>query len=442
MSWEQVKELLKDKLLPTSHSLWIEPIKCGQEDASSLELICPDRFFCAWVTENYLSIIQECLAVFGKNGLQVRLAVAREANLAFTLPAAQREQLRLPALPQTASFVRNLHPRYTFEEFMIGESNLLAQSVCKAISRGDTSYGSYLYIHAASGLGKSHLTHAVAHDVLNNAPGTRLHYLTAQQFSSEMVQKIRSNDMGSFKEKYHNHCDILMIEDVHTLTGKAKTQTELNEILDALMKSGKRIILTGAVAPKGIRDLDDGIRSRLAGGLISSISSPEYATRLLILRRKALNNNLDLSESLIDYIASSIKGDVRKLESTIVGLKAKSSLLRTNPDLNMIKEIIAEITDQGRELSTAFIRDFVASQFNVRTTDLQSKSRKKNIAIPRQISMYLARKYTEEALVEIGKAFNRDHSTVLHSIRVITETMARNSSLRGQVDLLSKKLQE
>jgi chromosomal replication initiator protein len=208
------------------------------------------------------------------------------------------------------------------------------------------------------------------------------------------------------------------------------------------MKSGKRIILTGAVAPKGIRDLDDGIRSRLAGGLISSISSPEYATRLLILRRKALNNNLDLSESLIDYIARSIKGDVRKLESTIVGLKAKSSLLRTNPDLNMIKEIIAEITDQGRELSTAFIRDFVASQFNVRTTDLQSKSRKKNIAIPRQISMYLARKYTEEALVEIGKAFNRDHSTVLHSIRVITETMARNSSLRGQVDLLSKKLQE
>jgi chromosomal replication initiator protein len=441
MLWEKVKELLRDKMPATSHSLWIEPIQGQCSNAKSLELICPDRFFSAWVSENYLPLIQEGLNELGNTDLSVSLTVVQNARKEIIIPSLQNEQLRLPAIPEVRSTIRNLHPRYTFDEFMVGESNLLAQSACKAISMGDTSFGSYVYIHAASGLGKSHLTHAVAHNILNHSPGTKLHYLTAQQFSSEMVQKIKSNNMAGFKEKYHNHCDILLIEDVHTLTGKAKTQTELNEILDALMKSGKRIILTGSVAPKGIRDLDDGIRSRMSAGLISAISSPDYKTRLLILLRKAANNNLDLPPSLAEFIARAIKDDVRKLESAIVGLKAKSSLLKMKPDLEMVKEILSEITDQNRGLTTPFIRDFVASQFNVRTDDLKSKSRKKAITIPRQISMYLARKHTEEALAEIGRAFNRDHSTVLHSIRTITESMARNSSIRGQIELLSKKLQ-
>jgi chromosomal replication initiator protein len=442
MLWDKIKELLKDKLPATSHSLWIEPVTCGRTDGQMLELICPDRFFCSWVTENYLGLIQESLAEIGMDRLTVRLAVNQKSNQVLMLPTDTKQQLRLPAVPQVRSFVKNLHPRYTFDEFMVGESNLLAQSACKAIANGDTSFGSHLYIHAGTGLGKSHLTHAVAHAILTNSPGTRLHYLTAQQFSTEMVYKIKNNDMNAFKDKYFNHCDMLLVEDVHTLTGKLKTQTELNEILDALMKSGKRIILTGAVAPKGIRDIDEGICSRMSAGLVSSIDSPDYRTRLLIVRRKARNNNLELSDSLAEYIAQNIKGDIRQLESTIVGLKAKSSLLQVKPDPEMLKEIVRELAGREQELSSESIRDFVAGQFNIRSDDLRSKSRKKTITLPRQISMYMARKYTEEGLAEIGRAFNRDHSTVLHSIRVITEAMARNSSIRGQVDLLSKKLQE
>jgi chromosomal replication initiator protein len=442
MLWKQIKDVLKDKLPATTHSLWIEPIQCENTEGPTLDLICPDRFFCSWVSENYLGVIQESLCEIGREGITVRLAAAQKSRQNLMLPVENKQQLRLPAVPEAWSFVRNLHPKYTFDEFMVGESNILAQSACKAISQGDTSFGSYLYIHAGTGLGKSHLTHAVAHEILTKSPGTRLHYLTAQQFSTEMVLKIKNNDMNAFKEKYHNHCDLLLIEDVHTLTGKLKTQEELNEILDAMMKSGKRIILTGAVAPKGIRDIDEGIRSRMAAGLISSISSPDYRTRLLITRRKAQNNNLELSESLVEYLAQNIKGDIRQLESAIVGLKAKSSLLQMKPDLEMIKELVRELAGRERELSTEKIRDFVAGQFNVRAEDLRSKSRKRTIALPRQISMYLARKYTDEGLAEIGQAFNRDHSTVLHAIRVITEAMARNSSIRGQVDLLSKKLQE
>ncbi len=442
MLWNRVKDSLKEKLPASAYSLWIEPITYIHNNESVFELTCPDRFFCTWVTENYLSLIQGCLVELGKTNLQINLSVKNSHSQKLFPLAEEKEQLRLPSIPQAKSYVRSLHPRYTFEEFMVGESNLLAQSACKAISGGDTSFGSFLYINAGTGLGKSHLTHAVAHSVINNSPGTRLHYLTAQQFSSEMVQKIKNNNMNEFKQKYHDNCDILLIEDVHTLTGKAKTQTELNEILDALMKSGKRIILTGAVAPRGIRDIDEGIRSRMSAGLVSTIDSPDYLTRILIVKRKALNNNLHLSDSLSEYIAHYLKGDIRQLESTIVGLKARSSLLKTEPDLDMVKTIVKEVGGEARELSTELIRDFIANQFKIRTVDLQSKSRKKSIAFPRQLSMYLARKFTEEGLAEIGKAFNRDHSTVLHSIRVITGAMSRNSSVRGQVDLLSKKLKE
>jgi chromosomal replication initiator protein len=345
-------------------------------------------------------------------------------------------------MPEAKSYIRNLHPRYTFEEFMVGDSNLLAHSACQAIAEGDTTLGPTLYINASTGLGKSHLTHAVAHSIASQSPGTRLFYLTAQQFSAEMVGRIKTNSMESFKEKYHNNCDVLLIEDVQNLTGKQKTQAEFNDILDVLMKAGKRIILTGSHTPRELSNIDEGVRSRMSAGLISTINPPDLKTSRRIIRRKAKNCNLHLDDDLVDYLAQSIKGDIRKIESAVVGLKAKSSLLKITPDLFMAKEVIAEIIGSSQMLSAEIIRDFIARQFKLSVQDLQSRSRKKTIAFPRQVSMYLSRKYTEQGLAEIGKVFNRDHSTVLHSVRVITDAISRNGSIRGQVELLAKKLQK
>jgi len=444
MLWNEVKELLKHKLPEAVQHLWIEPLTCIRADENHIELACPDKFFCSWVKENYLKIIQESLVQLGKISAKIHFSVvpssANEHNLSL-LEGSSREQLRLPAIPESYSNIRNLHPRYTFDEFMVGESNLMAHTACKAIANGEISFGPSLYINAGTGLGKSHLTHAVAHTIVNNFPGTRLYYLTAQQFSSEMVSRIKSNSMDEFKAKYHNHCDVLLIEDVQSLTGKVKTQEELNELLDVLMKSGKRIILTGSNAPRALTNIDEGFRSRMSAGLISTINPPDLQTSRLIIQRKAANCQLQLEEEVVEYLAQCIRGDIRKLESTIVGIKAKSSLLKKNPDLAMAKEVVAEIIGNSQELSAELIRDFIARQFKVTISDMQSKSRKKNIAFPRQISMYLARKYTEQGLMEIGRAFNRDHSTVLHSVRVITEAMSRNGSIRGQVELLAKKLQ-
>lgn len=444
MLWENVKKELTSTLPESAISLWIDPLHCLNDDEGSIELAGPDRFFTSWVSDKYVPLIRDCLVMMGKENVPVNVTVLHEKGdkKLLPLPSDHKEQLRLPDIPKSRSCIRMLHPRYTFDEFMTGESNALSHSACAALANDDVALGSCLYIDAGTGLGKSHLTHAVAHHILNHSPATRLHYLSLQQLTAEMVRGIKNDTMDQFKDKYYNQCDMLLIEDVHALSGRKKTQSELAAALDVLMESGKRIIFTGAVPPRDILEIDSGIRSRLSAGLITTINPPDLETRLKIITRKAQNSDLILSEEIINYMADNIKGDIRKLESAIVGLKAKACLLKTTPDLGMVKDVVANVVGRAQELTVEAIRGFVAGQFKTSVGDMKSKSRKKSIAFPRQVAMYLTRKLTEHALTDIGKAFNRDHSTVVHSIRVITETMARNGSVRGQLELLTDKLKK
>ncbi|HCC55520.1 MAG TPA: chromosomal replication initiator protein DnaA [Desulfobulbaceae bacterium] len=437
MLWQRVKSALSQKFSEQDFKLWIEPLQCAHDDAQSVQLAGPDLYFCSWVKNNYLADIQAAFQDAGFTGEAVRISVNQIKNRP---PEKKQSQLRLPSMPVARPIMRTLHPRYIFPEFMVGESNALAYSACEAIANGDSTLSPCLFIEAGTGLGKSHLTHAVAHHITGHFPGTRLHYVTSQQLTSEMVRNIKNNTMEQFKEKYHHQCDVLLMEDVQTLAGRIKTQSELAEALDVLMDCGKRIIFTGSVSPRHIPDMDDGVRSRLSSGLITTINPPDWRTRCLIIERKARNNKLALSGEIIEFLADRIQGDIRRVESTIIGLKAKASLHKTVPDLDMVKEIVAGIIGQRQDLSAVLIRNFVAGQFKVSIEELQSKGRRKTIAFPRQVSMYLARKLTEEALSEIGKAFNRDHSTVVHSIRVITDAIVRNGSIRGQVDHLVERL--
>ncbi|MBU0962156.1 MAG: chromosomal replication initiator protein DnaA, partial [Proteobacteria bacterium] len=231
MVWEKAKAVLKESLGESVYNLWIEPLECIYSDGENIRLACPDRFYRAHLTRNHLCQVQEKINQLSSVPCKVTLC---DKGVVEALPAARpKGQLRLPHIPDRRSVVRSLHPRYTFDSFMLGESNLLAQSACKSMVKGDDSVGSCLYINSSTGLGKSHLTHAVAHWLLAESPETRLHYVTAQQFASEMVRGIQSHDMDQFKSKYHEHCDFLLVEDVHALKGKKKTQEELNELLDS-----------------------------------------------------------------------------------------------------------------------------------------------------------------------------------------------------------------
>ncbi|MDZ7641905.1 MAG: chromosomal replication initiator protein DnaA [Desulfurivibrio sp.] len=443
MIWQEVRKILQNRLSESVFKLWIEPLSCLEEGDGRLELAGPDRFFCNWVAENHLADIQAALQEMNREGLAVRFRVDRQAGAPEEEAGAGAEQLRLPRMPRNQNRVRTLHPRYTFDEFMVGESNALAYSACEGIATGTDQSEPCVFINAGTGLGKSHLTHAVAHHLYNNAPGTRLCCLTSQQLTAELVHHIRHNTMEQFKEKFHQRCDVLLVEDVQTLSGRNKTQVELAEAVDTLLGSGRRVLFTGSRAPREIPDLDDSVRSRLASGLVTTINPPDVKTRQLIIRRKAAYHQLQLDEEMVAYIAEKVRGDIRKVESAIVGLKAKANLRRTAPTTEMVREVVATVAgDEAPGLNSEAIRDFVAAQFKLSVEELRSKSRKKEVAFPRQVSMYLARKLTDEALAGIGKTFDRDHSTVVHSIRVINEAVARNGSVRGQIEHLTKRLRQ
>lgn len=438
MMWNSVKESLHGLLPESEYGLWIKPMTCVKEDEAAVELSCPDRFFSAWVEERYLSMIQTSLAELCDTPPAIRLTVADTPDLQLEHDGTR--QLRLPGVSTGKSCVRSLHPAYTFDQFMVGESNMLARSACDAIASNNPAFGNCLFMNSETGLGKSHLTQGVVHHVMNASPATRMQYLTAQQFSAEMVKGIRTGAMEQFSKKFINGCDLLLVEDVHTLTGKTKTQEELNNVLDYLIKSGRRVILTSAVAPRKLKGMDEDFRSRMTSGLVTGIEAPEYATRVSIIRHKAEVNELVLSDELVDFLAGHLQGDVRRTESAIIGIKAKSCLRDRVPDMELVREVLHGLLGAPTQLSGETIRDFISCQFKVSVDDLKSRSRKRAVTFPRQVAMFMTRKYTEESLADIGSYYNRDHSTVLHAIKVITRDMARKTSTREQLELLCRKL--
>lgn len=446
MTWQKITQHLKTELSADLHSLWIQPLNCKRFDDEVVELCGPDRFFCSWIAEHYATQITGALAAHGKKNAKIVFSVSEgdlgpaSSSLDATKqqPERQREQLCLPTINNAPTFCRTLNPRYVFDEFVVGSSNEIAYAACHALACGDKSLGQCLYISAGTGLGKSHLTHAVAHHILRANPRTRLNYLTAQQLTGDMVRSIQNRQMEAFKARYQGS-DILLMEDMQSLTGRAKTQEELGSFLDILLESGKTVIFTGATPPRDIVALDPGVQSRLSCGLVTEISPPELETRVMIINQKAKHLRLTLSEELALLVAEQIKGDVRQLNSAVIGLKAKSNLRRLNPDREMVDEVIASLVGQHQQLTPEAIRDFIATQFKLNGTDLASKSRKRNLSFPRQVSMYFAKKYTVRGLDEIGKAFNRDHSTVVHSIRVITTAINEKTSIRGQMEILDEK---
>ena len=437
MIWRKAKERLQEKLTDSVYDLWIEPLTVQSQNDSCLYLSCPDRYFGAYVSQNFLEVITQKVNEIDSSIERVMIS---DQNHAPAVRNNKPKQLRLPALPTGGSHVRSLHPRYTFDNYMVGESNILAESACRSLSVSDDSIGPCLYINSSTGLGKSHLAHAIAHQVLDTSPMTRLHYLTAQQFASEMVQNIKSNDMDIFKRKYHDHCDVLLVEDIQSLTGKKKTQEELNELLDSLIKLGKRVVLTANSTPRELVGIDDEFKSRMTSGLVTSIREPDLDTRLRIVRRKASQHKLNLVDEYSQYLAQHIKGDVRRIESAVVAIRARAALQGGQVDETIIEDVVRSIIGTPQSLNAQLISELVGSQFKISIQDMQSKSRKKKISFPRQVAMYLSRKHTDETLADIGRVFNRDHSTVMHSIKVISGLNRRDNSVSAQIDLLSDKV--
>jgi len=325
---------------------------------------------------------------------------------------------------------------------VVGPSNRFAYYAAWTVANKRGGTYNPLYLYGESGLGKSHLASAIGNHIFQAEPATRIRFVTAEEFLSEMVSFLKKHEMWRFKERYRRQCNILFIDGVHFLSGKEGTQSELSHTLDHLYHSGKQIILTGNVPPQQLSHMTDGLKSRLGCGLVVDIQPPDLETRKGFLRRRAEFEGLVLPENVVDFIASQTRGSIRRLEGLLINLIAKSSLLSRPLELELAQEVIVLL--QGKEshkVTISLIQNAVAGQYRIGVEQLVSRSRRKSVCHPRQLAMYLCRKLTDESLDTIGRAFCRDHASVIHSIGVIERQIREKARVRLEIDFLMEKLE-
>ena len=438
--WNEVKASIKSRIPDHSFRMWIEPLQMARCDENGMVLLSPNFFSRKRVLENYgLMIESEIKRILGST---CRLCI--EISAALALPKSEVDdhlQLCLPNLTVHPHNGRLLKKDFTFDHFVVGKNNRFAYSASLSMASSKNSSQSALFLFSKTGMGKSHLTQAVGNFILSEHPSNRVYYTTAEDFSNEMVHAYQHNTINAFKKKYRNLCDVLLLEDVHYLRGKERTQVELALTLDTLFEANKKIIFSSCYLPADIPKLDDKLRSRLSCGLISNIDPPDFNTRVKILEKKASLNGCKIPEKIIHYLASELTEDVRQLESGLIGVTAKSLLLGEPIDFELAKSVIKNIVRQRKDITIDVIKKMVCKNYNISISNMVSSSRKKSIVRPRQIAIYLSRRYTDTSLQTIGKSFNRYHATALHSISAIERELKENAPLQKHVDFFCQKLE-
>jgi chromosomal replication initiator protein len=324
---------------------------------------------------------------------------------------------------------------------VVGTNNDFAYSASLSLASKTNLAQNSLFLLSATGNGKSHLAQAVGHHILAHYPLQNVCYVTAEDFINEMVHAFRHNSTEAFKEKYRTQSDVLILEDVHFLAGKERTQTELALALDYLFDADKKIIFTSCSLPNDIPKINDQLLSRFTSGLITQIEPPDFKTRLRILQQKIKENGCQVPSEVSDYLAAELSENVRQLESGLIGVMTKSSLLRNPVDLNLARSVVKHISRSHKQVTIDSIKELVCRHFNISVAEVVSNSRKQAIVRPRHIAIYLSRKYTDHSLQTIGKNFNKYHATIIHSINAVEKGLKTDASLGQQVAFFCHKLE-
>lgn len=339
----------------------------------------------------------------------------------------------------------NLNSNYTFDTFVVGSNNRFAHSASLAVAESPGEAYNPLYIYGGPGLGKTHLMHSIGHFILEKNPNAKIIYVTSEEFTNEVIESIRSGNaaaMNKFREKYRT-IDVLMIDDVQFIIGKESTQEEFFHTFNALHSAGKQIILTSDKPPKEMETLEERIRSRFEWGLMADIGTPDYETRMAILRKKIEADEMHLSDDILNYIATNIKSNIRELEGALNKLLAYSNLEKTDITMEIAQKELQNIItpDKPKEITPQLIIEVVSEHFQISLDQMISKNRSKDIARPRQIAMYLCKYMTETPLDSIGALLGgRDHSTIIHGVQKISEEYESDETTRGLIDTIKKKI--
>jgi chromosomal replication initiator protein len=429
----QIKLRLAQVVSEDNFKTWIDPIKFLKYEDGLCSVVVPNAFFRDWIIENFEPIFKTLL----------KEATHEETRIEYLLKKEEAQiQKKNVALKKQASSDL-FKPRYTFETFVVGASNQFANAACLAVANNPGKVYNPLFIYGGVGLGKTHLLNAIGNSLIarQNANVSRISYITAEEFTNELINSLRFEKMDDFRNRFRK-MDVLLIDDIQFIAGKERTQAEFFYTFNALYDNTKQIVVTSDKFPKDIPNFEERLRSRFEWGLIADIQPPDLETKVAILNKKAEFENVVLPQDVAFYLASNIDHNIRVLEGSLIRLSAFASLRNIPISMVLAKEVMGNIiSDKRKEITIDMITKEVASYFSVKISDLKSAKRIKSIMLPRQVAIFLSRKLTGNSLVSIGEKFGgKDHATIIHSIKKIEEEMKAKKDFKETVEKIELRV--
>ena len=447
-TWDRLRQRARQVLPEQTYRTWLEPTDAIALEGDTLVIGAPDQFSADWNDSKHADLLATFAPVALGHPMKIRFKVHEERMGRvqmdmFVAPPPAPTVASPAAQPSRTS--TPLNPRYTFDHFVIGKSNDVAAAAAQAAAQAPGKVYNPLFIYGETGLGKTHLMQGIAHELLRRTPTLRIAYVGTEQFTNEFISAIQTGQMGDFRRRFRE-IDLLLVDDVQFLKGKESTQEEFFHTFNAIYEAGRQIVLNSDRPPREIPGLESRLVSRFEWGMVANVDSPDFEHRIAILKKKASLDHLELTipDEVIEFIAQHVKSSVRELEGSIIKLLAYASLKHRDISVDLAREALrdklrgagtADFPDvPPTTITVATIQQVVAREWGVTPDGLRSKTRTKQLTVPRQVAMSLCRELLALQLVEIGNAFGgRDHSTVIHSLERVAEDMAADASFTERV---------
>lgn len=465
--WNSCLAFIKDNITPQAYKTWFEPIKAVKLSEKALSIQVPSKFFYEWLEEHYVKLLKVSLnRALGEQAklvyvIKMENTYGNKQPFTEKIPSTQRSNVasqevdvpiknKNPELknPFIIPGIRNvkiesqLNPNYSFDNFLEGDSNRLARSAGLAVANkpGGTSFNPLL-IFGGVGLGKTHLAHSIGIEIKDKYPEKTVLYISAEKFTQQYIESVRKNNRNDFVH-FYQIIDVLIVDDIQLLSGKAGTQDVFFHIFNHLHQNGKQVILTSDKAPVDMQDIEQRLLSRFKWGLSAELQHPDFETRVSIIKNKLYRDGVDMPDDIVDFLANNIKTNIRELEGAIISLIAHSSFNKKDITLDLAKKIVDNyVKNTKREVSIDFIQKVVSEYFQMDVETLQSKTRKRHIVQARQLAMFFAKKFTKASLASIGSQIGkRDHATVLHACKTVDNLATTDKQFNKFVEDLNKKL--
>lgn len=441
--WPEILNMVRTEhdLSPIAFTTWLEPLQVYKVEGNTVTIIVPSGTIGVdYINKRYLLPLQVAIVE----------ATGKNYQISLVLPEDIQDEIQETVKEEDSALNENivkagLNPRYTFDTFVVGSNNKMAHAASLAVAESPGEAYNPLFIYGGVGLGKTHLMHSIAHFVLQKNPNAKVLYVTSETFTNELIDSIRNGNnstMSKFREKYRD-IDVLLIDDIQFIIGKESTQEEFFHTFNALHGAKKQIVISSDKPPKDMEILEDRLRSRFEWGLIVDISSPDYETRMAILRKKEELDGYSIDNEVIEYIARNVKSNIRELEGSLNKIMAYANLEKSEINLALAEKVLKDIIspNEKRVITPELITDIVADHFDLTPADIIGNRRNSQIAFPRQIVMYLCRHMTDCTLKIIGQYLGgRDHTTIMNGINKIEAELETSESTREVIDILKKKI--